>query len=117
MSAHRIQRSRAKGWRMPENTVCVTRPGRWGNPFEIAEGRTPAEAVFQYNEALEAGKLSFTIADVRRELGGKNLACWCRPGSPCHAVTLLRIANANREPLAIELLTSAANPQPEAIES
>ena len=92
---------------MPENTVCVTRPGRWGNPFEIAEGRTPAEAVFQFNEALEAGKLSFTVADVRRELRGKNLACWCRPGSPCHAVTLLRIANANREPLAIELLTSA----------
>jgi hypothetical protein len=114
MSAHRIQRSRAKGWRMPENTVCVTRPGKWGNPFEIAEERTPAEAVFQFNEALEAGKLSFTIADVRRELKDKNLACWCRPGSPCHAETLLRIAN--REPLAIELLTRAANPQPKAID-
>jgi len=29
----RIQRRRVKGWRMPENTVSVTRPGRWGNPF------------------------------------------------------------------------------------
>jgi hypothetical protein len=99
---------------MPENTIIVDRRGRWGNPFEISKERTPAESVFQFNEALEAGKLSFTITDVRRELKDKNLACWCRPGSPCHAETLLRIAN--REPLAIELLTRAANPQPETIE-
>lgn len=33
----RIQRSRAKGWRMPENTVSVARPGPWGNPFVIGE--------------------------------------------------------------------------------
>ena len=105
MIAHRIQLSRLKDWRMPENTIIVDRRGRWGNPFEISKERTPAEAVFQFNEALEAGKLSFTIADVRRELKDKNLACWCRPGSPCHAETLLQIANP--EPLAIELLTSA----------
>lgn len=29
----RIQRSRKKGWRMPENTVSCTRPGMFGNPF------------------------------------------------------------------------------------
>ena len=31
----RIQRKRTKGWRLPENTVCVTRPRPWGNPFRI----------------------------------------------------------------------------------
>lgn len=31
----RIQRKRTKGWKMPENTVCVTRPGPWGNPFDF----------------------------------------------------------------------------------
>jgi hypothetical protein len=31
----RIQRKRVKGWRMPPNTVSVTRPGRWGNPFDF----------------------------------------------------------------------------------
>jgi len=31
----RVQRKRTKGWRMPENTVSVTRPGRWGNPFKV----------------------------------------------------------------------------------
>lgn len=32
---HRIQRKRTKGWRMPANAVCVTRPGKWGNPFDF----------------------------------------------------------------------------------
>lgn len=31
----RIQRRRVKGWRMPENTVSVTRPGPFGNPFDL----------------------------------------------------------------------------------
>ena len=30
----RIQRKRTKGWRMPENTVYVGRPTRWGNLFK-----------------------------------------------------------------------------------
>jgi uncharacterized protein YvpB len=94
----RIQRKRIKGWRMPENTVCVTRisktnPGKWGNPFEVKEGRPASEAVGMYREALETGKLPYSIADVKRELAGKNLACWCKPGTPCHGDYLLEIAN------------------------
>lgn len=27
------------------------------------------------------------------ELAGKNLACWCELGSPCHADVLLEVAN------------------------
>lgn len=30
---------------------------------------------------------------ARQELRGKNLACWCPLGSPCHADVLLEIAN------------------------
>ena len=33
----RIQRSRAKGWRMPANTVYVGRPTKWGNPFNFRD--------------------------------------------------------------------------------
>ena len=29
----RIQRTRTKGWQMPEGAVYVGRPTRWGNPF------------------------------------------------------------------------------------
>lgn len=31
----RVQRKRTKGWRLPPNTVSVTRPGKWGNPFDF----------------------------------------------------------------------------------
>jgi hypothetical protein len=33
----RVQRKRAKGWKMPPNTVSVTRPGKWGNPFDFRQ--------------------------------------------------------------------------------
>ena len=28
-----------------------------------------------------------------KDLRGKNLACWCKPGEPCHADILLKLAN------------------------
>lgn len=31
----RVQRKRTKGWKMPPNTVSVTRPGPFGNPFDF----------------------------------------------------------------------------------
>lgn len=30
---------------------------------------------------------------IRKYLGGKNLACWCKVGEPCHADVLLELAN------------------------
>ena len=98
----RIQLSRKKGWRMPENTVSVARPGRHGNPFNIGGyhkvGR-PGSG-FSYLTALDASYAdeSFTLVESREqavemfrryrelfpppkrdlnELRGKNLACWC----------------------------------------
>ena len=43
---------------------------------------------------LGSWRLPFTAKDVRRELGGKDLACWCPPAEPCHADVLLEVANA-----------------------
>lgn len=34
-----------------------------------------------------------TVEEIRAHLRGKNLACWCPPGCPCHADVLLEIAN------------------------
>ncbi len=103
----RIQRKRSKGWTLPPNTVCVGRPSKWGNPLTIGfgramltgpvtsdwEDRAALVAVREFRRLLEQGKLRFTVNDVRRELRGKNLACWCPIGSPCHADVLLAIAN------------------------
>lgn len=33
----RIQRKRSKGWKMPENTVYVGRPTKYGNGFKAGD--------------------------------------------------------------------------------
>jgi hypothetical protein len=35
--------------------------------------------------------------EIRRDLRGKNLACYCKLSEPCHADVLLAIANAEPE--------------------
>ena len=96
MSPQRIQRKRTKGWRMP-NAVYVGRPGRWGNPFiaDLLNGgnMSPEETVDHFRRALIDGRLQVSVASVRRDLAGKDLACWCPPGAPCHADVLLLLAN------------------------
>lgn len=117
----RIQLRRTKGWRQPPNTVKVDRTTEWGNPFRIsnvgshdANGKPVikpwwvemkgGDKVWRFatkSEALDASVKLFGHAmtdrmkdRVRLALRGKNLACWCRPGNPCHADVLLEIANA-----------------------
>lgn len=98
----RIQRKRTKGWRMPANTVYVGRPSVWGNRYEIGTwsntlGRrvaTAAEAVQLYRDVIwGAPEAPHMTAYVREMLRGKNLACWCALGQPCHADVLLELAN------------------------
>lgn len=37
---------------------------------------------------------AFGLEDIRSELSGKNLMCWCAIDLPCHADVLLSLANA-----------------------
>ena len=89
----RVQLSRRKGWRKPPETIAVSRPSRWGNPYHIMADRSPAEAVRLYRVSV----LSHWGEEYRQlakdALRGKNLACWCSLDSPCHADVLLEIAN------------------------
>lgn len=95
----RIQRSRTKGWRKPAGAVCVTRPGKWGNPFIVgASYRTVGGYAVNVKDAAYAVRLFRPIAwtrrdEIIRELRGKTLCCWCAVDAPCHADVLLRIAN------------------------
>jgi hypothetical protein len=101
MKPRRIQLKRMKGWRMPPNTLKVDRSTKWGNPFKVDyKGMTPELAVQSFKNVLaEFGeyqvskRVKVTIDDIKRELRGKNLACWCNSSEACHADVLLEIAN------------------------
>ena len=106
MKLQRIQRRRAKGWRMPPNTKCVNRGTKWGNPFVVGVDGTRDECIRNF-EFLCAGLMSpsakaslkdqeLVVNSVKNdlhEIRGLNLACFCKEGDPCHADVLLKIAN------------------------
>ena len=102
----RIQRKRTKGWKMPENAVYVGRPTEWGNRYVI--GCAPKhidDRNWLVTDAAMATRLYAEWVDwqfshfptwretIKRELGGKKLACWCPLDQPCHADVLLELAN------------------------
>ncbi len=101
---------------MPENTISVTRPGKWGNQFVVGRWFKMGKGGngFMYLECLLLEYLTpdYTLIEnpqmavdwYRRyvslypprdidELHNKDLACWCAIGQPCHADVLLEIAN------------------------
>jgi Domain of unknown function (DUF4326) len=71
---------RTKGWRKPPGAVLVTRPGRFGNPFEVKDyGQAGAVTKFRHtlfsdDAAAVLGILGFTRDTVRRDQ-----VCWCAP--------------------------------------
>jgi hypothetical protein len=93
----RVQQKRTKGWKMPENTVSVTRPGKWGNPFKVeisAEGTLSAYKAWLNGEYKPVDAPSPpTKESIIYHLKGKNLACFCPLDQPCHADILLELAN------------------------
>lgn len=101
----RIQRKRTKGWRMGD-AVYVGRGSKYGNPWRVDLGMSPKGAVWRYQDALN-GLMPFAKLpskdEIRTELRGKDLACWCpltdAQGNhvPCHADVLLELANGGTE--------------------
>jgi hypothetical protein len=102
--------------------VKVTRPGLWGNPYPVAEarahldyvlaGRAPVDDPDEVAPINDPAALSVawyrswitgtgtggrwyppTLGMITEKLRGRNLACWCKPGDPCHADVLLELAN------------------------
>jgi hypothetical protein len=69
--------------------VNCARPSKHGNPYTVGEyGREGA--VKQHRYLIEKYNLE---SQIKKELRGKNLGCWCNPGEMCHVDTLLEIAN------------------------
>ena len=94
ITPYRVQLSRREGSRLPANTVVVARPSRWGNPFVVTESYPVERAVDDYEQWLMMDpKGTEVLRAARLELRGKNLGCWCKPGTPCHGDVLLRLVN------------------------
>jgi hypothetical protein len=118
----RIQRKRTKGFNLQQASpnglpvVYVGRPTIWGNPWTVKSAimsglfqpcACPQMVVDCYRTWLSDHgtrtdqfpiykKLEAQRAEILRrlpELRGKNLACFCKPGEPCHADVLLELAN------------------------
>ena len=99
----RVTLSRAKGWKMPPNTVKVDRTTKWGNPFRVGQknpyGSITKDARHSWQIYLGFAPQNETLMSAARvELRGKNLACWCKQPGPyeddaCHAAVLLKLAN------------------------
>lgn len=116
----RLRLSRRKGFSLQALSqatnglpaVKVARPTKWGNPYRVMNGDAEG-AVRRFRRLFEvkpsrlrhmilnicSGRPGFgegALLDMKLALPGlrgKNLACWCAHGLPCHADVLLAIAN------------------------
>lgn len=98
----RIKLSRQKGFRLQEHSVAlnglpamkVDRATIWGNNFAVEDFDSAEECVdmFEHDLAKFSCFHPEKFSTYIRPLVGKNLACWCPIGSPCHAEVLVREA-------------------------
>jgi len=85
---------------MPDGSVYVGRPTRWGNPWPVGRPGIDGEvvpdaeaAVARFKAAVDTKAYVPTSEEIRHVLRGRDLVCWCRPDQPCHADVLMAIAN------------------------
>jgi hypothetical protein len=98
----RVQLRRTKGWRMPDNTTKVARPGPFGNPYHVGRDGDAATCVAAYRDWIVNDQIRlYGHERVLGKLRGKNLACFCALDTPCHADVLLELANAPVSGLAL----------------
>lgn len=84
---------------MPAGAVSVTRgPNRkWGNPFagDAEQGRDNVYLRSLFAQLCLRPERADFRAQVRAELRGRDLACFCAEGTPCHGDVLLELANSD----------------------
>lgn len=84
---------------VPKGAVYVGRPSEWGNPYShkgdtLAEFRvaTIEDAIINFDKLVrERFKDDAYKAHAIRELGGRDLVCWC--DGLCHARVWLKYVN------------------------
>lgn len=74
--------------------VKVDRSTMWGNSAAVRAGiPRGALAVEAFQQWVDTEASWAWKGRVPIDLRGRNLACWCKPGEPCHADVLLELSN------------------------
>ena len=94
---------------IPPDAILVDRTTKWGNLYRVGDSKwrlgiavglgesdklTREEAIKRYEWRLFHTEIGATLLSQIGELTGHDLVCWGAP-LPCHADTLLELANAN----------------------
>lgn len=75
---------------LPPGSVYIGRPSKFGNPFAMGKDGTREEVIQLYKDWLWTQP--DLIAEIKTDLIGKDLVCYCAPCA-CHGDVLLEIAN------------------------
>lgn len=112
VSPKRIQMSRQHPWQIEPKAIIVSRPSEFSNPFVIvpvrkggpfdvvgpdgfvgqSTGVEGARRIATDHFRAHAQRIGLYML-ARRNLAGRDLACWCPLDHPCHADVLLELAN------------------------
>lgn len=95
-----LRRGSSQPRRPGRRTVRVDRLTKHGNPFKARSEADRDCAIEMHRRWIDgdpeaarmAGRRPPSRHEIRAELRGADLACWCAPKA-CHADLLLRIAN------------------------
>lgn len=97
----RLQLSRKRGFNLQAlsratnglDAVKVDRSTSLGNPFQVAKGTSTLLSVKAFRAWITSPENATALENAIHLCKNKNIACWCKPGTPCHADVLLEIAN------------------------
>ncbi|MBW8002636.1 MAG: DUF4326 domain-containing protein [Planctomycetes bacterium] len=83
--------------RISRHDIYIGRGSKWGNPFVIGRDGNREEVIRKYREWILGRtpspnhSLPPSIDDIRTELMGQRLGCYCKPQA-CHGDVLVEIA-------------------------
>lgn len=107
----RIQLRRTKGWRIPPGAVIVDRRTPWGNPYRVGDhpllmdhdtGDTYRACIHDAKDAVDLFRIYARWCLIKEPAWldplrcADALACWCKPGAPCHADVLIELMEESR---------------------
>lgn len=89
----RVYSMRRGAAKPPAGAVRCDRKSPYGNPFVMGPDGDRAAVLAKHEAWFFAPEQAAFREQVRRELRGRDLKCWCAPEG-CHCDLLVRFANA-----------------------